>query len=186
MAEQMVTRCEWAKNDLSIVYHDTEWGVPTHDDQALFELLVLEGAQAGLSWDTILAKRENYRRAFDNFDVTCVAVYDDAKVAALLQDSGIVRNRRKVASAIKNANAFLCIQQEFGSFNEYLWRFVDGKPIVGAWKSAADVPATTPLSDRLSKDLKQRGFSFVGSTIVYAYMQSAGLVNDHIKSCFVR
>lgn len=177
-------RCTWAKNDLAIRYHDTEWGVPLHDDQKLFELLILEGAQAGLSWDTVLAKRENYRRAFDNFDVETVAGYDDAKHAELLQGAGIIRNRLKVASATKNARSFLAVQQEFGSFDAYLWGFVNGQPIINQPRTIADIPASTELSDRISKDLKKRDFTFVGSTIIYAYMQSAGLVNDHVVDCF--
>lgn len=181
-----ITRCAWAKNTLAIAYHDTEWGVPTHDDRELFELLVLEGAQAGLSWDTILAKRQNYRQAFDDFDVARVANYDEKKVAELLQNSGIVRNRLKIASAIKNAQAYMRVQQEYCSFSEYLWQFVGGEPIVNNWCTMADVPASTALSDAISKDLKRRGFSFVGSTIIYAYMQSAGLVNDHIAECVAR
>jgi len=179
-----IHRCAWAKNDLAIHYHDTEWGVPLHDDQKLFELLILEGAQAGLSWDTVLAKRDNYRRAFDNFDVKKVAGYDDARHAELLQDAGIIRNRLKVASATKNARSFLAIQQEFGSFNAYLWGFVGGQPIINQPRTIADIPAKTELSDHISGDLKKRGFTFVGSTIIYAYMQSAGLVNDHVVACF--
>ncbi len=177
-------RCVWAKNDLAIRYHDTEWGVPLHDDRKLFELLVLEGAQAGLSWDTVLAKRENYRRAFDTFDVETVANYDEVKHAKLLQDAGIIRNRLKIAAATKNAQAFLNVQQEFGSFDSYLWGFVGGQPIVNQPHAIADIPASTELSDHISKDLKKRGFTFVGSTIIYAYMQSAGLVNDHVVDCF--
>lgn len=180
----MTKRCDWAKNELAIRYHDEEWGVPIHDDRKLFELLILEGAQAGLSWDTVLAKRENYRKAFDGFDPQVVARYDDEKHAELLQNAGIIRNRLKIASATKNAKSFLAIQKEFGSFDAYLWRFVNGKPIINRRESIADIPATTELSDAISKDLKKRGFTFVGSTIVYAYMQSAGLVNDHITSCF--
>lgn len=179
-------RCDWAKNDLSIAYHDKEWGVPLHDDRALFELLILEGAQAGLSWDTILAKRDNYRAAFDNFNVDTVAQYGDEKVQELLANPGIVRNRLKIHSAIRNAQAFKLIQKEFGSFDVYLWGFVDNKPVVNNWKSINDVPSSTDLSDMIAKDLKKRGFNFVGTTITYAYMQSAGLVDDHILSCFKR
>ena len=177
-------RCVWAKNDLAIRYHDTEWGVPLHDDRKLFELLVLEGAQAGLSWDTVLAKRENYRRAFDTFDVETVANYDEVKHAKLLQDAGIIRNRLKIAAATKNAQAFLNVQQEFGSFDAYLWDFIGGQPIVNQRHTIGDIPASTELSDHISKDLKKRGFTFVGSTIIYAYMQSAGLINDHVVDCF--
>lgn len=177
-------RCEWAKNDLAIRYHDEEWGVPIHDDQHLFELLILEGAQAGLSWDTILAKRENYRKAFDYFDPKLIANYDEKKQTELLQNPGIVRNRLKIASATKNALAFLKIQEEFGSFDAYLWAFVHGKPIVNHHAFVSDIPASTELSDSISKDLKKRGFNFVGSTIIYAYLQSTGLVNDHVTGCF--
>ena len=180
----MTTRCAWAKNELTIRYHDEEWGVPIHNDQKLFELLILEGAQAGLSWDTVLAKRENYRQAFDGFDPRVVAQYDDAKRAELLQNPGIIRNRLKIASATKNAKAFLKVQEEFGSFDAYLWGFVDGTPIQNHLRSMADYRATTELSDTISKDLKKRGFTFVGSTIIYAYLQSAGLVNDHLVDCF--
>jgi DNA-3-methyladenine glycosylase I len=167
-----------------IAHHDQEWGVPLHDDRALFEFLILEGAQAGLSWETILRKRPAYRAAFDNFDPTLVSRYDDAKVQALLADPGIVRNRAKIAAAVRNARAFLAVQAEFGSFDAYLWRFVGGRPIVNAWRSLAEVPARTSESDALSKDLQRRGFSFVGSTICYAFMQSCGLVNDHVVHCF--
>jgi DNA-3-methyladenine glycosylase I len=177
-------RCGWAKNDLSIAYHDAEWGVPLHDDQRLFEFLILEGAQAGLSWDTILRKRENYRAAFDNFDAEKIARYDEKKFAELMQNEGIVRNRMKIASAITNAKSYLKIKDEFNSFDSYIWQFVDGKPIVNHWKSLSEVPAKTFLSDALSKDLKRRGFNFVGSTIMYAFMQACGLVNDHLTSCF--
>ncbi len=177
-------RCDWAKNDLAIQYHDAEWGVPQHDDRKLFEFLILEGAQAGLSWDTILRKRENYRAAFDDFDYKKIALYDEAKKAELLQNEGIIRNRLKIASAVQNANAFLKIQKEFGSFDKYIWNFVDGKPIVNSWKNLSEVPASTAISDAMSKDLKKRGFNFVGSTIMYAFMQACGLVNDHLVSCF--
>lgn len=165
-------------------YHDDEWGVPVHDDRHFFEMLTLEGAQAGLSWDTILKRREGYRRAYDNFDVGRVAAYDDAKVARLLADEGIIRNRSKVAASILNARAFLAIQAEFGSFDSYVWRFVGGKPIVNRPKSLADIAATSEESDKLSKDLKKRGFKFVGSTIIYAFMQATGLVNDHTVECY--
>lgn len=177
-------RCAWPKNELAIAYHDDEWGVPLHDDQRLFEFLILEGAQAGLSWDTILAKRENYRRAFDNFDAAKVARYPDKKVARLLQNEGIIRNRLKIASAVSNAKAFLKVQKEFGSFDTYIWQFVDGKPITNKWKETSQVPPRTEVSDRVSKDMKKRGFNFVGSTIMYAFMQATGIVNDHLVSCF--
>lgn len=177
-------RCGWAKNDLAIRYHDEEWGVPQHDDRVLFEFLILEGAQAGLSWDTILAKRENYRRVFDNFDPKKVAKYDDAKCAELLADAGIIRNRLKVASAVRNAKAFLDAQREFGSFDKYIWSFVGGAPIDGRRKVLGDIPARTDVSDAIAKDLKRRGFNFVGTTIMYAFMQACGLVNDHVETCF--
>ena len=179
-------RCGWAKNDLAIKYHDTEWGVPLHDDTKLFQFIVLEGAQAGLSWDTILRKRDAYREAFDGFDPAKVARYDDKKQAELLGNAGIIRNRLKIASAIKNANAFLDVQNEFGSFDKYVWAFVDGKPIVNQWKELDEIPARTDLSDAISKDLKRRGFNFVGSTIMYAHMQATGMVNDHLVTCFRR
>jgi DNA-3-methyladenine glycosylase I len=180
----MTKRCEWAGDDpLYVEYHDREWGVPEHDDRKLFEFLLLEGAQAGLSWITILRKRENYRLAFDGFDPELVARYEEPKLEALLADPGIVRNRLKVRSAVTNARAFLEVQQEFGSFDAFLWRFVDGVPQKNAWKNLGEVPASTPTSDALSKDLKRRGFKFVGSTILYAYMQSMGLVNDHVVDC---
>lgn len=178
-------RCTWAGTDpLYIAYHDDEWGVPVHDDRVLFEFLVLEGAQAGLSWSTILRKRDAYRRAFDRFDPRKVARYDKRKIAALLADAGIVRNRAKIESAIKNANAFLEVQAEFGSFDAYQWRFVDGRPIQNRWRALGNLPAHTAQSDAMSKDLKNRGFSFVGSTIVYAHMQAVGMVNDHTVDCF--
>ena len=180
----MITRCGWATNDLLIAYHDAEWGVPAHDDRRLFELLTLEGAQAGLSWDTILRKRENYRQAFDDFDAERIAGYDERKLNELLQNEGIIRNRLKIASAVSNAKSFLKIKEEFGSFDSYVWSFVGGKPIVNAWKTLSEVPAKTSLSDTLSVDLKKRGFKFVGSTIMYAFMQACGLVNDHLTSCF--
>jgi DNA-3-methyladenine glycosylase I len=179
-----VTRCRWATTDLSIPYHDTEWGVPLHDDQRLFEFLILEGAQAGLSWETILRKRDSYRAAFDDFDPARVARYTARKVEKLLADPGIVRNRLKVKSAVSNARAFLDVQEEHGSFDAYVWRFVDGKPRVNTWNALGPVPASTPQSDAMSKDLKKRGFRFVGSTICYAYMQATGMVNDHATSCF--
>jgi DNA-3-methyladenine glycosylase I len=178
-------RCDWAqKSDLEIDYHDKEWGVPVHDDRLLFEFLVLEGAQAGLSWITILRKREAYRAAFAGFDPERVARFDAAKVAELLANPGIVRNRLKVESAIGNARAFLRVQEEFGSFDTYIWRFVDGRPIQNAWKHITEVPAHTTVSDVMSRDLKKRGFRFVGSTICYAHMQATGMVNDHLVDCF--
>lgn len=177
-----VNRCHWASTDLLIAYHDCEWGVPAHDDRTLFEFLVLEGAQAGLSWETILRKRENYRLAFDNFDPRKIANYDQRKVARLLNDEGIIRNRLKINSAIQNAKAFLEIQRQFGSFDTYVWKFVDGKPI--RRKRGSPVRASTPDSDALSRDLLRRGFNFVGSTICYSFMQAVGLVNDHELSCF--
>ncbi|MBX3245053.1 MAG: DNA-3-methyladenine glycosylase I [Acidobacteria bacterium] len=177
-------RCGWATNDLAIHYHDTEWGVPLHDDRAFFEFLVLEGAQAGLSWDTILKKRDNYRKAFDNFNVKKVAKYDDAKCALLMQNEGIIRNRLKITSAVRNAKAFLKVQKEFGSFDAYIWSFVGRKSIDGKRKALGDVPAKTDISDAISNDLKKRGFNFVGSTIMYAFMQATGMVNDHLTSCF--
>jgi DNA-3-methyladenine glycosylase I len=181
----MNLRCSWANQDpLYIAYHDQEWGVPLHDDAKLFELLVLEGAQAGLSWYTVLRKRENYRKAFDAFDPRLVAAYGAGKVEELLHNEGIVRNRLKITSAVNNAQAFLRIQEEFGSFDTYVWRFVAGQPIRNRWKELKDVPPRTAESDLLSKDLKLHGFSFVGSTICYAFMQAAGLVNDHVEGCF--
>ena len=177
-------RCDWAKNDLAISYHDAEWGVPAHDDRRLFEFLILEGAQAGLSWDTILRKRENYRAALDDFDYRRIALYDAEKCTELLNNEGIVRNRLKIASAVQNAQAFLKVQEEFGSFDAYVWNFVDGAPLKNARENLGQVPASTPISDALSKDLKKRGFNFVGSTIMYAFMQACGLVNDHLVSCF--
>ena len=167
-----------------IEYHDKEWGVPVHDDRVLFEFLILEGAQAGLSWETILNKRENYRRAFDRFDAAKIARYDGKKVRSLMADAGIVRNKLKIASTISNAKAFLEIQKEFGSFDRYIWQFVGGKPLVNARKSMKQIPPRTPESDAMSKDLKRRGFNFVGSTICYAFMQGVGLVNDHVVDCF--
>ena len=179
-------RCSWPSDiPLYVDYHDNEWGRPTHDDRELFELLILEGAQAGLSWITILKKREAYREAFDGFDPAKVALYDEAKVEELMANEGIVRNRLKINAAITNAKLFLDVAREFGGFDAFIWKYVDGAPIVNRWRTEEDIPATTPLSDRISKDLKKRGFKFVGSTIVYAYMQSIGMVNDHITSCFV-
>jgi DNA-3-methyladenine glycosylase I len=177
-------RCAWPKTELDIAYHDSEWGVPVHDDRLLFEFLILEGAQAGLSWSTVLKKRENYRRVFDQFDARKVAAYDQKKVAALLADPGIIRNRLKVASAIDNAKSFLAVQKEFGSFDRFIWRFVGGKPIQNHRKALSDIPAQTPESDAMSKDLSRRGFRFVGSTICYAFMQAVGMVNDHTVECF--
>ena len=182
MAKQ---RCGWCGDDpLYVQYHDEEWGVPLFDDRALFEFLVLEGAQAGLAWITVLRKREGYRAAFDGFDPAKVARYSDAKIERLLEDPRIVRNRLKVRSARRNAQAFLAVQEERGSFADYIWNFVDGAPLQNRWRTSAEVPATTPLSDRISKDLRRRGFTFVGSTIVYAHMQATGMVNDHLADCF--
>jgi DNA-3-methyladenine glycosylase I len=179
-------RCSWATTPLSIAYHDAEWGVPCHDDRVLFEFITLEGAQAGLSWETILRKREAYRTAFAAFDPAKVARFTPARIVRLLEDPGIVRNRMKIDSTVQNAKAFLAVQREFGSFDAYVWRFVDGQPLVTRWRSFKDVPAKTPQSDALSKDLKRRGFSFVGTTICYAFMQAVGLVNDHASNCFRR
>lgn len=184
MTSHGLARCGWARTELSIRYHDVEWGVPQHDDRVLFEFLILEGAQAGLSWETILKKRARYREAFDNFDPKKVARFGARKEAALLADPGIVRNRLKVAAAVDNAKAFLRVQREFGSFDAYLWRFVGGKPKVNRWMGPKDVPAKTSESDALSKDLGRRGFTFVGSTIVYAFMQAVGMVNDHVTDCY--
>ncbi|HVJ17131.1 MAG TPA: DNA-3-methyladenine glycosylase I [Polyangiaceae bacterium] len=179
------TRCGWCGSDpLYVRYHDEEWGVPQHDERKLFEFIVLEGAQAGLSWITILRKRAAYQKAFDRFDPRKVARYDARKLASLMRDEGIVRNRQKLESAVKNARAFLAVQKEFGSFDEYQWRFVDGSPIVNRYRTLKEIPPRSAVSDALSKDLKQRGFSFVGSTIIYAHMQAVGMVNDHIVSCF--
>ena len=177
-------RCPWATDALYVAYHDEEWGVPQHDDRQLFEMLILEGAQAGLSWSTILKKRGNYRAAFDNFDASKVAKYNAMTVAQLLKNPGIVRNRLKVAAAVQNAKAFLATQQEFGSFDAYIWRFVAGKPIRNRRRSMSEVPARTAESDAMSKDLAKRGFKFVGSTICYAFMQATGMVNDHLVDCF--
>lgn len=185
MTDSACVRCAWAGNDqLYREYHDYEWGVPVHDDRLLFEFLTLEGAQAGLSWITVLRKRESYRAAFSGFDPAVVACFDEAKQAELLLNPGIVRNRLKVASTISNARAFLQVQEQFGSFDTYLWRFVDGSPIQNAWRTISEVPASTPLSDALSRDLKKRGFRFVGITICYALMQAVGMVNDHTTDCF--
>jgi DNA-3-methyladenine glycosylase I len=181
----MPKRCGWAGTDeLYLAYHDEEWGVPVHEDRVLFEFLLLEGAQAGLSWATILRKRESYRKAFAGFDPAKVARFDGRRIERLLRDPGIVRNRLKVRSAVKNARAFLEVQEEFGSFDAYQWSFVEGKPVRNRWRSLSEIPATTEISDRFSKDLRRRGFSFVGSTIVYAHMQAVGMVNDHLTSCF--
>ncbi len=177
-------RCSWARNDLAIAYHDEEWGVPQHDDRVLFEFLILEGAQAGLSWDTILRKRENYRKAFNKFDPKRISNYDAKKIKALLGNDGIIRNRLKIASAISNAQAFLAVQKEFGSFDRYVWQFVGGKPKINAFRPGEGLPASTPESDAMSKDLRKRGFNFVGSTICYAFMQAVGMVNDHNTECF--
>ena len=182
----MLTRCAWAAatNPLYLAYHDEEWGVPVHDDRKLFEMLILEGMQAGLSWSTILNKRMHFRRAFADFDAAAVAAFGDAEVTELLGNAGIVRNRLKIAAAIRNAQAFLAIQREFGNFDAYIWPFVDGRPRRNAWRDLADLPAHTPVSDAMSKDLLRRGFKFVGSTICYAFMQATGMVNDHVVSCF--
>jgi DNA-3-methyladenine glycosylase I len=177
-------RCSWANTELSIRYHDAEWGVPAHDDRVLFEFLILEGAQAGLSWNTILNKRDNYRKAFDRFDPKRVARYDAKKIQQLLKNEGIVRNRLKIVSTITNAKAFLDVQREFGSFDAYIWRFVGGKPRVNTRTALSQLPARTAESDAMSKDLKRRGFKFVGSTICYAFMQAVGMVNDHVVTCF--
>ncbi len=182
----MKNRCAWVPVDdpLYVRYHDEEWGVPVHDDDLLFEFLILEGFQAGLSWATVLKKREHFRRAFDNFDAVKIARYDEQKIAVLLEDASIIRNRLKIRAAVKNAGAFLDVQQEFGSFDAYIWGFVDHKPIGNSWRSLTELPAQTALSDKISNDLKKRGFSFVGSTIVYAHMQATGMVNDHTVDCF--
>lgn len=178
------TRCGWSNGERMTAYHDSEWGVPLHDDRALFEFLILEGAQAGLSWSTILNKRDNYRAAFDGFDAVKVARYAERKRAALMEDEGIVRNRLKIGAAIENARAFLKAQEEFGTFDAYIWQFVDGRPVRNRWRRMEDVPARTPQSDAMSKDLAKRGFRFVGSTICYAFMQATGMVNDHLVACF--
>ena len=178
-------RCNWCLGDeLYLDYHDREWGAPLYDDRKLFEFLVLEGAQAGLSWITVLKKRAAYRRAFDDFDYMQVAEYDERKVKSLLANPGIIRNELKIRSAIRNARAFIRVREEFGSFDNYIWDFVDGKPIQNAWKHVSQIPAETPLSNKISRDLKQRGFNFVGPTIIYAHMQATGMVNDHTTDCF--
>jgi DNA-3-methyladenine glycosylase I len=179
-------RCQWVPldNPLYVKYHDEEWGVPIHDDRLLFEFLVLEGMQAGLSWLTILRKRENFRTAFDHFNPREIALYNEKKIEELMQNGGIIRNRLKIVSAVQNAKAFLDVQAEFGSFDSFIWQFVEGKPIVNQWKTLKEIPAKTPLSDTISKELKKRGFRFVGSTIIYAHMQATGMVNDHTIDCF--
>ena len=177
-------RCPWAIDELYIRYHDSEWGVPLHNDRRLFEFLILEGVQAGLSWHTVLKKRENYRAAFDQFDPVKIARYSDAKIAGLLNNAGIIRNRLKIRSAIQNAKALLKVREEVGSFDAYIWRFVDGRPKINFWKTLKQVPPRTAVSDAMSKDLRQRGFNFVGSTICYAHMQATGMVNDHLVTCF--
>jgi DNA-3-methyladenine glycosylase I len=181
----MPQRCPWPGDDpLMVAYHDEEWGVPLYDDRRIFEFLILEGMQAGLSWQTVLRKRENFRRAFSNFDVIKIARYNQRSVARLLKDAGIIRNRQKIEATIGNARAFLSVQDEFGSFSDYIWRFMNGRPLINRWKSLSQLPAETPLARAISKDLKQRGFRFVGPTIVYAHMQATGMVNDHLVSCF--
>lgn len=185
--EDNKSRCGWStKDQLYKDYHDNEWGIPLHDDTRLFEMLNLEGAQAGLSWYTVLTKRENYRKAFDNWDAQKIARYTDKKVEKLLQDPGIIRNRLKVAATIGNAKAFLAVQKEFGSFDRYIWQFVDHKPVINRFKTLSEIPPKSPISDAMSKDLLKRGFKFVGSTICYAYMQATGMVNDHLTTCFTR
>ena len=186
MNRRALIRCHWAANELAISYHDREWGVPLHDDRKLFELLILEGAQAGLSWNTILQKRDNYRKAFDGFDAAKIARYTPRQIVQLLKDPGLVRNRLKIASTISNAQLFLQVQEEFGSFDRYIWQFVGGKPRKNHWNSTDRLPARTAESDAMSKDLKKRGFRFVGTTICYAFMQATGMVNDHAADCFVR
>lgn len=180
----MKKRCPWAKNDLDILYHDSEWGVPQHDDRVLFEFLILEGAQAGLSWTTILKKRENYRSAFDGFNPAVIARYEERKIGELLANSGIVRNRLKISAAVRNARSFLNVIDEFGTFDRYIWQFVNGRPVVNVWRTVGQVPARTPESDAMSKDLAKREFRFVGSTICYAFMQAVGMVNDHLVTCY--
>ncbi|HET9410208.1 MAG TPA: DNA-3-methyladenine glycosylase I [Candidatus Sulfotelmatobacter sp.] len=184
MTQKARPRCPWANNELAIAYHDEEWGVPVHDERTLFEFLILEGAQAGLSWNIILQKRNRYRDVFDRFDPVLVAAYDKRKVRELLGDPGIVRNRLKIAATIENAKRFLTVQQEFGSFDRYIWQFVRGQPKTNSWRSLRQVPARTEESDAMSKDLHKRGFRFVGSTICYAFMQAVGMVNDHLTTCF--
>ena len=177
-------RCSWPGNPLAIDYHDREWGVPVRDDRVLFEFLILEGAQAGLSWDTVLKKREHYRKVFDGFDPAKVARYGEKKKASLMGDAGIIRNRAKIEASVTNAKAFLAVQQEYGSFSKYVWGFVGGKPVQGRRKTSGDIPTRTEVSDALSKDLKKRGFKFVGTTIMYAFMQATGMANDHLAQCF--
>jgi DNA-3-methyladenine glycosylase I len=185
MTHNIQNTCPWpSNNELMIRYHDEEWGVPVHDDRKLFEFLVLDAFQAGLSWSTILNKRENFRKAFDNFEPAVIAEYGEGKIESLLQDPGIIRNRLKVRAAVTNACAFLKVQDEFGSFDQYIWQFTGGKPLVNSWKKLGEMPASTDESDAMSKDLKKRGFKFVGTTICYAFMQAAGMVNDHIMDCF--
>lgn len=184
MADGQVVRCAWATNEHLIQYHDSEWGVPLHDDRQLFELLILEGAQAGLSWNTILKKREAFREAFDHFEATIIATYHPQKIQQLLNNAGIIRNRLKINSAVKNAQAYLDIQKEYSSFEHYIWQFVGQKPLKNRWKTHKDIPCDTPESAAMSKDLKRRGFSFVGTTICYAFMQATGMVNDHTIDCF--
>jgi DNA-3-methyladenine glycosylase I len=179
-----LTRCPWPTEEMMIRYHDAEWGVPVHDDRLLFEYLILEGAQAGLSWSTVLKKRENYRTAFDNFEAEKIARYGEKKIAALLGNAGIIRNRLKIRATIQNAKSFLKVREEFGGFDAYLWRFVDGQPVINRRRSMKEVPARTEVSDAMSKDLLKRGFKFVGSTICYAHMQAVGMVNDHLVTCF--
>ncbi|MCT4594159.1 MAG: DNA-3-methyladenine glycosylase I [Anaeromicrobium sp.] len=180
-----MTRCGWVTKDpLYIKYHDEEWGVPVHDDRVHFEFLVLESAQAGLSWITVLKKRENYRLSYDNFDYEKVALYDEKKIEELLSNKGIIRNRRKIESSINNANRFMEVQREFGSFDNYIWSFVDNKPLINRWATLGHLPASTSLSDKISKDMKKRGFKFIGTTIIYSYLQAVGIVNDHTTDCF--
>jgi DNA-3-methyladenine glycosylase I len=184
MTDPAITRCHWATSEFSIPYHDGEWGVPLHDDRRLFEYILLDGAQAGLSWETILRKREGYRRAFAEFDPGKVARFNDKKIERLMADASIVRNRLKITSSVSNAKAFLKVQDEFGAFDAYIWRFVDGRPIVNTWKTMKQIPAQSPVSQAMSKDMIKRGFRFVGPTICYAFMQAAGMVNDHLVDCF--
>ena len=186
MTAENIRRCDWARKPLDILYHDREWGVPVHDDRLLLEFLILEGAQAGLSWSTILAKRDGYRKAFANFDAAKIVRFDEPRIATLLANPQIVRNRLKILAAIRNAEAFREVQTEFGGFDPFIWRFVDGKPKVNAWKTLSQVPARTPQSEAMSKELLRRGFKFVGPTICYAFMQAVGMVNDHLVSCFRR
>ena len=176
-------RCGWAKGEKDILYHDTEWGVPSHEDGYIFEMLILEGFQAGLSWNTILQKRENFRKAFDNFDYKKIAKYDEKKLNELMQNEGIIRNKLKINSTVTNAVSFMKIQKEYGSFSDYIWGFTDKKRIINKWKDLSEVPATTELSDKISKDLKKRGFKFIGSTIIYSFLQAIGIIDDHLASC---